>query len=217
MIITDAVRALDRELRDIFGERLHSLVAYAPAGATDQTPTPTLAIVDNLTADDLRACAARVASWHDAGVATPLLLEAREFDRSLDAFPFEFGAILAEHTLVSGADPFEGLRVDVADMRRACEVQARGHLLHLREAFIETRGRGDALADLILRSAAPLAALLDSVRRLPGAFVEDATLAHVAQLKAGFPLSSDEARRLFPDYLEGVERLTRSVDQWGAT
>lgn len=216
MNITDAVRALDRDLHDIFGTRLESVIAYAPAHTAAGTPTPTLAIVGNLTADDLRACAGRVASWHDAGVATPLLLEAREFDRSLDAFPFEFGAILEDHALVSGRNPFEGLRVDPADLRRACEVQARSHLLHLREGFIETGGRGDALVDLVMRSAAPLAALLRSVQRLQGAANVNGVLARVADLRSGSPLSADEARRLFPDYLEGVERLTRAIDQWSA-
>src|SRR3954467_10648004 len=208
MIITDAVRTLDRELRDIFGTRLESLVAYASADAADATATATLAIVDNLTADDLRACAGRVASWHDAGVATPLLLETREFDRSLDAFPFEFDAILSDHALVSGRNPFDGLRVDPADMRRACKVQARSHLLHLREGFIEAGGRGDALADLVRRSAAPLSALLKSVARLTSAPVADPALAGVVQLRNGSPLSSDQARELFPAYLEAVERLT---------
>lgn len=215
MNITDAVRTLDRELRHIFGVRLESLVAYASVEATDAAPTATLAIVDNLTADDLRACAERVAAWHDAGVATPLMLETREFDRSLDAFPLEFGAILADHALVSGRNPFDGLRVDPADARRACEVQARSHLLHLREGFIEAGGRGDALVDLVRRSAAPLAALLKSVARLTGAAVAEASLNEVAQLRSGSPLSSDQARSLFPAYLEAVERLTRSIDQWG--
>jgi hypothetical protein len=218
MHITDAVRGLDRELRDIFGARLESLVAYAPAAVTDTTSIPTLAVIDNLTAADLRACARRVASWHAAGVATPLLLESREFERSLDAFPFEFGAILADHALVSGRDPFEHLRVDPADIRRACEVQARSHLLHLREGFIETEGRGDALVDLIRRSAAPLAALLKSAQRLGNAALsaalEDVTLTRVAQLRDSASFSSDEARQLFPEYLEAIERLTRAIDQW---
>jgi hypothetical protein len=220
MHITDAVRTLDRELRDIFGARLHSLVAYGAAAATDAAPTPTLAIVDNLTADDLRACAGRIEAWQEAGVATPLLLEAQEFDRSLDVFPFEFGAILADHALVSGRDPFAGLRVDPADLRRACEVQARSHLLHLREGFIETAGRGDMLVGLIERSAAPLAGLLRSARLLGLPAVDQAaenqTLARIARLRAAASLSSDEARGLFPDYLEGVERLTRAIDQSAA-
>ena len=217
MHITDAVRTLDRELRDIFGTRLHSLVAYAAADANDAAPTATMAIIDNLSADDLKACAGRVAGWHEAGVATPLLLEAEEFDRSLDVFPFEFGAILADHALVSGRNPFDGLRVDPADLRRACEVQARSHLLHLREGFVETGGRGDALVELVGRSASPLAALLRSARLLNHHSVaeaaDDPTLAKVAKLRTAGALSSDDARRLFPEYLEGVERLTRAIDR----
>src|SRR4029077_2402433 len=153
MVISPACTALDRDLRTIFSDRLHSLVAYADAGLPTTAPASTLAIVDLITAADLRACADRVAEWHEGGLSTPLLLEAHEFARSLDAFPFEFGAILADHLVVSGATPFEGLSVDAADMRRASEVQARGHLLHLRQGYLETCGRGDALAVLIVRSA----------------------------------------------------------------
>src|SRR6185295_230749 len=98
MDIPESVRTLDADLRSVFGGRLRSLVAYRDAGATTQAPTPTLAIVDQLTTDDLRACAGRVQSWHDAGLATPLILRRDEFGRSLDAFPYEFGAIVADHT-----------------------------------------------------------------------------------------------------------------------
>ena len=155
-----------------------------------------------------------MAVWHEAGLATPLILESPEFARSLDAFPFEFGAILADHVIVSGRNPFEGLHVDPADVRRACEVQARSHLLHLREGYIETQGRSDAVADLIARSAAPLSALLKSVARLNGGGPVDSVLAEVVALN-GKALSSDIARRLFPEYLSAVEHLTNEIDRWG--
>jgi hypothetical protein len=214
MPIPDTVTALDRDLRDIFGDRLRSVVAYAVVDRLPDTPQPTLVVVAALTPADLRACAGRVAVWHDSGLATPLILESPEFARSLDAFPFEFGAILADHVIVSGHDPFEGLHVDSADVRRACEVQARSHLLHLREGYIETQGRSDALADLIARSSAPLSALLKSVARLNGGRETDAVLAEIASLN-GKPLSSDDGRRLFPDYLSAVEHLTNEIDRWG--
>jgi hypothetical protein len=214
MPISDAVTALQRDMRDMFGDRLRSVVMYAITDRGPGTPQPTLVIVEALTPADLRACAGRVAKWHEAGLATPLILEAAEFAHSLDAFPYEFGAILADHAIVSGENPFGGLRVDPADMRRACEVQARSHLLHLREGFIETQGRSDALADLIARSAAPLSALLRSVARLKGTQMADGVLAEVAGLD-GKELSSDAARRLFPEYLSAVEYLTNEIDRWG--
>src|SRR5215475_15386744 len=176
MPISDAVTALNRDMREMFGDRLRSVVAYAITDRMPDAPQPTLVIVDALTPADLRACAALVVKWHESGLATPLILEASEFGRSLDAFPYEFGAILADHTIVSGENPFTGLRVDPADIRRACEVQARSHLLHLREGYIETQGRSDALAELIARSSPALAGLLKSVARLKGGHFADGVL-----------------------------------------
>jgi hypothetical protein len=246
MVISDAVQTLERELREVFGSRLQSLVIYgqrahashAPGDAHgghtghghDDPPTHTLAIVDSMTAEDLRGCAVRVDAWHEAGLATPLLIADHEFEQSLDAFPLEFGAILADHTVVAGANPFASLAVDPADVRRACEVQARSHLLHLREGFLETRGRADALAVLIVRSAAAFAALIRSIARLEGHATDDAAsaarhmertlgtsnsaVAEVAKLAGARDISSAEAERLFGPYLDAVERLVKHVDGW---
>jgi hypothetical protein len=241
--LPDHVSMLERELVRMFADRLQSFVAYdlhgvEPSGdASHQsghgtpTLTHTMAIVESLRESDLKACAEAVSKWHAAGLATPFLLTAGEFERSLDAFPLEFGAILADHLVVSGRDPFAGLRIDPADLRRACEVQARSHLLHLREGFLETNGRGDGVAVLIVRSAAPFAALLGSVARLhgletrdqaaagrhaerelqlpPGVVTEVVRLAHVTEISAA------DAMRIFPSYLDAAERLVRYVDGWG--
>jgi hypothetical protein len=243
MVISDAVQTLDRELRDIFGSRLQSLVVYgqrADAGgpAADDAhghgaarPAHTLAIVETLTPDDLRACAGRVDAWHEGGLATPLLFAAHEFERSLDAFPLEFGAILADHAVVSGANPFASLTVDPDDLRRACETQARSHLLHLREGFLETRGRADALAVLIVQSAAAFAALVTSIARLEGHPADNvASAARHVERRIGLPdsavgevtrlatvddIPSADAERLFAPYLDAVSRVVKYVDGWG--
>jgi hypothetical protein len=239
MIIPDAVHALDRELRGIFGARLQSLSIYgasphvdAQAHGHDGPPTQTLAIVESLTPEDLRGCAGHVEAWHDAGLATPLLIAAQEFERSLDVFPLEFGAILADHVVVSGGSPFTSLAVGAADVRRACEVQARSHLLHLREGFLETRGRGDALAVLIVQSAGAFAALVSSIARLEGRTSTDAAAAarhverilnlpggpvtEVTKLVGVHEITSADAERLFTPYLDAVQRLVDYVDRWSA-
>jgi hypothetical protein len=246
--MSTALQRLESELRDIFGSRLRSLVSYgertraaqhargeSQSGRSanrrsDAQLVQVLVIVDSLTRDDLRACAGRVGSWHDAGLATPLLLAADEFDRSLDAFPLEFGAILADHTVVSGASPFERLMVDPADVRRAVEVQARSHLLHLREGYIETRGRADALAALIVRSAPAFAALVTSIARLEGYEAADpigaaqhaerllgidgGVFTKVARLAGVREMASADADQLLPSYLDAVQRLVQYVDKW---
>jgi hypothetical protein len=243
MDTSDAVHQLERDVRGIFGGRLQSIAVYgerarvqhvvdqhgAHTGHAD-APVRTMVIVAAITENDLRACAASTAAWHDAGLATPLLLASREFERSLDAFPLEFGAILADYRIVSGADPFGVLTVDPADIRRACEVQARSHLLHLREGYLETRGRADALSVLIVQSAPALTALVTSVARLEIQTVGDAAAAaRHAERTLGVPpgavadivalagvqeISSQQAERLFPPYLDAVERLVAYVDGW---
>ena len=230
MHISDALRSLDRDLRDIFDDRLESLVAYA-SHAPGVAGAPSLAVVAKLSPADLRACAGKAAEWRERGLATPLILGAREFGRSLDAFPFEFGAILSEHAVVSGRNPFDGLAVHPEDLRRACEIQARGLLIHLREGYIETEGRSDRLTDLIVRSASALGPLLVNVARLAGAAAADAagaaadidsrletngTFAEIVSSSRGQPLTADAARRIFSGYLGAVERLTNLVDTWKA-
>ena len=252
MIISDAVHALDRELRGIFGARLQSLSIYGTprhaqgdrdahgaqphashaAHGHNHPPTTTLAVVESMTHDDLRGCAGRIAVWHDAGLATPLLIAAREFERSLDAFPLEFGAIVANHVVVAGGSPFASLKVDPADVRRACEVQARSHLLHLREGYLETRARADALSVLIVQSAGAFTALVASVARLEGHASDDPAAAarhverilnlpdgpvtEVAKLVGVQEISSADAERLFAPYLDAVERLVNYVDGWNS-
>ena len=220
-----ALQTLEHDLREIFGGRLQSLVHYGARqhtsaqhahdthahGHHEPVLTHTLAVTETLTPDDLRACAKRAASWHDKGLATPLVVPGAELVRSLDVFPFEFTAIIADHVVVSGANPFSGLHVEPSDLRWACEVQARGHLLHLREGYIEARGRDDALAVLIVRSAPAWKSLLDNVARL-----EKKTAApdDVTGLVGVKEISNEDAVRIFPKYLGDVERLTKDVDTW---
>jgi len=237
-----SLAVLERDLREIFSARLQSVVQYATrarhaaadshGGAHDgHALVHTLAIVDTITAADLRACAGHVIAWHGAGLATPLIVAGHEFARSLDVFPLEFGAIVADHVVVAGRNPFTGLHVDPRDLRRACEVQARSHLLHLREGFLETAGRADALAVLIVDSAPAFAALLESIARLEGAADDPAAVTRhaertlnvaggivsdVVRLAGVREISSAEAERIFPAYLEAVERLVKFVDGWQA-
>ena len=100
------------------------------------------------------------------------------------------------------------------DLRRACEVQARSHLLHLREDYLETEGRSDGVAGLIVRSAPALAGLLRNVARMSGAPTPAPVLARVAEIAPSGTISSDEAERIFPDYLQGMDQMVNSLDRW---
>jgi len=221
-----AFRPLVDDLRQIFADRLDAIVAY---GWQRQGPRPVLALVRTLEADDLDACARRLRGWRKAGLATPLILSTTDFQRSLDAFPIEYGDIIASHELLEGRNPFEGLSIRPEDLRRACEVQVKSHLLHVREDYIEAEGRLPEIEELVRESAPGFVALLRQLARLGGAVAETPSgIAHFAHERMGLDrevlddlmaltngdVTTVDAVRLFPKYLKNIERLADAVDRW---
>ena len=218
------------DLQHIFGERLQAVVAY---GRPDATPMPSLVLVRSITAADLDECAARVASWHRAGCATPLLLTREEFAGSLDAFPIEYGEILDSHRVIYGDSPFAGLTISDEDVRRACEVQVKSLLLHLRENFVEVHGRPADVAALVSDSAPAFAQLLRRLARLDDVtcstnqdlctyastrpHLDGRVVGDVLALAKNPSAAGVDASRLFPQYLAAVEALWRFTDRWKAT
>jgi hypothetical protein len=234
--IAAPLTALVGDLDQVFGPRLTALVAHGPrvrsrtVDPSNPPPLDSVAIVESITYQDLAACGQRAPRWRAMGLTIPLLLRPGEFQRSLDTFPVEYGDIIAHHVLVFGKDPFAGLTVAAEDLRRACEAWGKSHLIHLREGFVETGGEPRRVADLLLASASPFAALLGHVARLCGADDRDAqALARATESIAGLPaelvgriialegqrtLDPDTAMSLLPPYLDAVERLVQYLDGW---
>jgi hypothetical protein len=191
MTATDTLAA---QLRDVFGDRLKMVAAFGSASHT-------VAIVDAVRADDLDKCAGFHAGWKKIGLATPLLIPVDELPRAIDAFPLEFSEIITTRKLVAGTDLLATLKVPSDVLRRACEAQARSHLVHLRQGYIEAGGNRKAIAQLLEASKAPFRALVANIARL------DATSADelISRMRLG-GVSFGEA-------LTAAERLVEHVDR----
>jgi len=225
-----ALDGLAAELRRVFGVRLHSVAAYGlDAPAASPRLLHTLALVERLSFEDLAVCVPLAAGWRRRSLAVPLILERDEFLRTLDVFPLEYGDIIANHVLVAGADAFTAVRISPADVRRACELSAKSHLIHLREAFMETSGDPQAIGRLIAASAPAFSALLRNIARL--ADDDDADVANTAERQIGIPapvvrevLSAGggmqstiaEPTALLSRYIAAAERVWEYVDTWRA-
>jgi hypothetical protein len=229
-----AADTVARDLGGIFRTRLLSLVVYGGQIDGNATaPLQSLALVSSLSPEDLGACAQLTAEWERAGIATPLILPEGEFRSSLDVFPLEYGEIIRTHSLVFGSNPFDGLAISPEHLRLACEAQAKSHLLHLRQGYVQSGGRLPAVARLVSASAPAFAALLRNVARLTGvqttdrmeitrqgaraAGLADDTVNAVLALEHPSALPAADPARLFPVYLAAVERLVAVVDQWRAS
>lgn len=229
-----AARIAD-DLAGIFGARLRAVLVFGtharPHPRTVKAPVQTLAIVDALSYADLAASAERSAEWLAHGLDMPLLMPAGEFRQSLDAFPLEYGDIIAHHILVRGDDPFAGLSVAAEDLRRACEVTVRSHAIHLREGFLLAAHAPRGIADLIVASASPFASLIQTFALVTGAprlMPPDALAAHVARvahldadllgrllrIEEDRVLDPSEAVQLYPPYLDAVHDLVHAIDTW---
>ena len=226
-----AIEALARDLDHIFGARLQSLVAY-PGNQADGS-VHSCAIVDGLVFRDLVSCLPQTESWHRRGIAVPLMLASGELERTVDIFPLEYSSILADYLVVRGVDPFQGISIPVEDVRRATEGQAKSHLIHLREAFLESHGETIRIGRLIASSAAPLRALLTNIARLhdnaPGETLSDQALATMAETRMGIsatlvreilassgggPSTIADPGALLAHYVEAAQKIWAYVDAW---
>lgn len=222
-----ARRAFERmagDLQRLLGDRFVALVASGPHSG--------VAFAASIDPGILEALGPLTHNWHVEGLDTPLLLTPTEFRRSLDTFPLEYGAIVDRHLVIAGTPPFDGVRIDPRHVRRACEVLAKSHLIHLRQGWMDANGHDDALARLLVESAGPLQALLSHVARLhaDGFHVDrmhdDPALAgarlaaidveltrEILALDAAPERSHGLVRRM-PDYLAAAEQLWSFVDRW---
>ena len=192
-----SIDSLAAQLKDIFGDRLGMVAAFGDSAQT-------CAVVQSLTVDDLDRCAAHAAQWAKAGVDAPLIFIESELRRALDAFPLEFSEIVATRRIVAGPDLFAEVVVPKQELRRACEVQARGHVVHLREGYIETGGDHKAVAKLVGAAIPNFRALVKNVARLEGISPK----ALVTQLDL------DNFEKGFREALRAAERIVEYVDTW---
>jgi hypothetical protein len=225
-----ALTDMAADLGRVFGTRLLSLAAYGlNAPAASPRLVHSIALVERLAFGDLTQCAPLASGWRRRSLAVPLILEREEFLRTLDVFPLEYGDIIAHHELVAGSDLFAAARVAPDDVRRACELGAKSHLIHLREGFLEAGGDSRTTGRLIAASAAPFRALLANIARL--ADDHDPDVAATAERQIGIPASVvrdvlsagaghsspiADPTALLSRYIAAAEQVWEFVDTWRA-
>ena len=192
-----SIDTLAAQLKGIFGERLKMVASFGGH-------TQTCAVVQTLTLDDLDRCAKHGSKWNTLGLEVPLFIVEAELPRALDVFPLELSEIIATRRVIAGTDVFADVAIPKQELRRACEVQARGHVLHLREGYIEAAGDQKAITKLVAAAVEPFRALVTNVARLEGI----APKALVTQL------TLENFEKGFPDALRAAERIVEYVDRW---
>src|SRR5437763_901920 len=227
------------QLRAAYGTRLSSVVLYGSAAGgdhvKDRSDYNVLVLLDSLDNSQSFVAASAVArAWREAGNPPPMTMTLEEWRRSADIFPMEYADILERNRALHGAPPFDGISVDPADLRLQLEQQVMGKLLQLRQGALLAGTDGKRQAELVAASLSTMMVLFRAVLRLHGerptgdnaatatqvgtlAGFDPAPFLRAVRHVRGEKLSSDQAAQVLSGYLGAIERLSRYLDQFGAT
>jgi len=166
-------------------------------------------------------------------VAVPLFLTEEYVKSSLDVFPIEYLNFQNNYIQVFGKDILKDLEFSFEFLRLQCEREIKGKLLLLREAFLETSGKGKALKRLITQALPALMAIFEAllhlrkinvprerreiVRAMADAFeLEHGVFEGLLDIKEDKPkLSDKESLNLFKGCLKEMRKLSKLINALG--
>jgi len=227
------------QLSAAYGEALRSIVLYGSAASGEhiakRSDYNVLVIVDALGASQLTAASAASRAWVDAGNHAPLTLTSAEWRSSADIFPMEYADVLDRHKVLYGTAPFDGISVDVRDLRLQLEQEAMGKLLKLRQGVLASGNDGGRQVELLGASLSAIMIIFRAVLRLHGERppADNVALAKAVASRAGFDaapfervvrhvrgesaLKGGDAAGVLPGYLSGMEKLVSHLDGYRPT
>ncbi|HEV2749397.1 MAG TPA: hypothetical protein VGV12_02615 [Gemmatimonadales bacterium] len=208
------------------GTRLVTLLLYGSTARGTHVPSRsdvnTLLICDAVDDALFAALAPVMREWLRTGHLAPLIFTEREWRASGDVFSIEYEDIRQHHRLLAGRDPWSGIRIERADLRRQLERELMEKLVRLRQAYAALRDEPKQLSRVIVGSAGGFFTVLRAVLRLAGRTVPGASDALVREAAAlvGFPAAELEPlarqegniERLVPAYLAALARTAEYVN-----
>jgi len=224
------------QLRAAYGDGLRCVVLYGSAAGGEHIKNRSdynvLVIADSLAPETLRAASAVSRAWHEAGNPAPLTLTTSEWRGSADIFPMEYADILERHRVLHGQSPFDGIRVDVRDLRLQLEREAMGKLLRLRQGVLASGGDAKRQLELLTASVSAILVIFRALIRLHastppadnvalseaaariGRFDAEPFARVVRHVRSEAKLSGDDAPAVLAGYLHGVEQLVAYLNRY---
>ena len=225
------------DYKALLGDDLISIILYGSATGQDYRPGKSdinfMIVLSEEGIDRLDRVFKMVDKWKKRKVAVPLFLTEVYIKSSLDVFPIEYLNFQRNHILVYGKDILAELPFNPDWVRLQCEREIKGKLLLLREAFLETGGKGRALKDLMAQSLQAILAIFDALLYLKGKELPQEKRGVIKLTCEAFDLDSGlfekvldikeekikpkdpEINTLFQAYLKEVRKLSRIVDTLG--
>jgi hypothetical protein len=163
-------------------------------------------------------------------IAAPLIMTPEYITGSLDVFPIEFLDFKLIHATVYGPDMLKDLPIDMPHLRLQSEREIKTKLIGLRQGYISSLGKKDAISSLLIRSFTGSMALFRAVLELLGkepaiprtevirmlgtvTKIDTAIFEKLLALKTGhLNPSAQELSSLFEQYYNALESVGKIID-----
>ncbi len=152
----DIEDSLVAELMQVLGPELVSVCLFGSAAGERYRPGKSDINLLVVVADDSNVRPSALLDfcrrWAPARVSPPLWATPGYLARSRDVFPIELLAMAAEHRVIFGDDPLDGLVVDRRDVRPQLEREIKAKLTAVRSGLLASGGRAEPLMEMVRRA-----------------------------------------------------------------
>lgn len=223
-----------RDAHDLYGDELVAVFLYGSATTGEhvagRSDINVGVVLRQLTPAALRKASGHRRAWGRDGFATPVFFDPQFLRDALDVFPIEFLDMQRHHRVLWGPDLLADLRIGAEPLRRQCELELRGKLVKLRQAYVESSGSPKDLEAVLVSAVSGLVILARTLLRLAGQDdggstaeildrVETRLNIGAAHLRKAWRLKRGEVRvtgaeldALYQGVLEEFQRLVQVVD-----
>lgn len=223
-------------IKAIYEDSLESIVLFGSAAAGDFSDKYSdynlIIVLKKVTPAALARSTRLVNKWVKAQNPIPLFFDPDHIRTSADVFPIEFYDIKASRKVLTGTDPFAGIKIEDTNLRHQCESELKGKILQIQAGYIRVADNDKEIARLMMESLSTFLSIFKGVVRLLGHEPEAKKRALVEQLATMISFNPNifmellnvrdgnavaprkDAPEKFEDYLEQIRVITDFVDRY---
>ena len=212
-----ALNELVEALSEALGSKLISIVLYGSRASGEyregSSDVNVFLVLEDVSSDTLERMSAPVRAWLKLGHPAPVFVQKNELPIYANSLPIEFLDMQDHHKVIFGSDPFQGLKMDRANLRAQVAQELSVKQLKLRQAFLLAGTNAKKLREILLGSLPSILTLYRAVLRLEQDVPKGHKIMAAKELSMRVGLDGDCLERLWNNHMrretDNVQDLAR--------
>lgn len=165
------IHKLTSGLNSVLDERFVSLILYGSrAGVcvdeTSRADYNLIAIVENLTGEDLKNVSKIVRNWQKSKNPPPVFIDRQEWLNSMDVYAIEVADIKERYRLLYGQNIIDEIVISKEDIRYQCEREIKNLLIRVRQFYLVNCDRPKEIKRFLVPFSKNTVAIFRAIHRL---------------------------------------------------